>query len=174
MKSNFYKFYRQLIAAVVIGVFALFSMACPKAQNTYRAAKEASAKIQIYGTKLIDANIAAYKAKEISQADFAALNRLTGTFVEGVEIYRAALKEAEKILASGGTLPKGTLDRLDLVFNEKVVDAFLAMTQKLGVIPGVNTEAIKSIVAGIRLAILTVQEAFASAHAYEQRSALWV
>ena len=164
---------KKIFVCLLVISSLVFMTACPKAQKTYRSAKEASAKIQIYGTNLIQANIDAYKAKEISQADFAALNKLTGKFVEGVELYREALKEAEKILASGGTLPGGALDRLNAVFSEKVVDAFLKITEQLGVIPGGSSETIKNIVAGIRLAILTVQEAFASAHAYEQRSLLW-
>lgn len=160
-----------LICLIVVA--ALFLAGCPKAKNTYRSAKEASAKIQIYGIKLINANMDAFRAGEIDQPTFAELTRLTGRFVDGVEIYRTALAEAEKFLQQNGTIPADTLSRLNFLFNEQVVDAFLAITQKFGVLPEANSELVKTILAGIRLAVLTIADAFSAARAFQLRSEQW-
>jgi hypothetical protein len=146
-----------LISLIVIG--SLFLSGCPK--KTYRTAKEQSAQIQIYGIKLIEANIAAYKAGELTQAQFAELTTLTGRFRDGVAVYRAILNEAEKQVRETGAVEPPLLNRLESIFTNEVVNAFLAITQKFALLSPVQSETVKNILAGIRLAILAIQGAFA-------------
>lgn len=137
----------------ILIVSVLFMSACPSAK-TLRDFKETSAKMKIYGIKLIQANIDAFKAGEISQADLAKLNAATGGFVEAVKIYDEALKQTEIIVKETKTLPKDALDKLSIIFNEKVVDAFFKILEVLS--PNAQTETIKNIIAGIRLTILAI------------------
>jgi len=141
----------------------LFNSACPKkVEKTFRKASEASANLSIYGEKLIQANIDAFKAKEISFETFELLNELTRKFVEGVKIYEKALDEAEKLIKeNGGQAPVGTLERLSKIFSAEVADKFTAILAKFKLISGEQSEAIKTAVAGINLAILAIREAFA-------------
>lgn len=167
---------KKLIISLIV-IAALFLAGCPnkeKTQKTIRDFREASAQIQIYGRNLIKANTEAFQAGEIDQPTFAELTRLTGKFVDGVNIYRDALKEAEKLVDSGQILPKDKFDALEVIFSEKVADAFLAITKRFNLIPELNTETVKTILAGIRIAIMTIQDAFSRADAVYSRHQLWI
>jgi hypothetical protein len=160
---------KQLTALSLIFVFSVMLTACPNREKTIRTAREASAQMKIYGVRLIQANIDAFKAGEISRDEFARLNALTGAFIEGVKIYGDALHEIE-VIADGATIPKATIDKLAAIFDAHVVDKFFAILEKLKITPGANSETVKAIISAIRLTILSIQSAFATAGQLEHRS----
>lgn len=143
--------------------FSVFLTGCPKAEKSFRKARESSAKMAIYGEKIVQANIDARNAGEISQDLFRDLTSLTARYRDGLRIYREALTEAEKLAKSPAFDQKDALNKLSRLFDEQVVDAFLALTQKLNLISGSQSETIKTILASIRLTILAIQGAFSQA-----------
>lgn len=148
----------------ILLIFSIFTLtACPKAEKTIRTFREQSAKMSIYGGKLIDANKDAFQAKEISKELFAGLTDLSGKFRDGLKIYRDSVNDAEIAYKSAGKLPPGVLGKLQVLFNEKVVEAFSNLALKLELVTGTQSETIKSIVASIRLTILAIQGAFSIA-----------
>lgn len=161
---------KKILLICVVLFSLLFNTACPeKAKKTFRKASEASAKLSIYGEKLIQANIDAFKAKEISPETFNKLNSLTGKFVDGMKIYEKALDDAELVIKTSGEIPAGTLEKLSLIFNEHVVDSFLEILTEFKVVGNENSEVIKTLLAGIRLAILTIQESFTDAREFQNQ-----
>lgn len=146
-----------VLASLVFGLTG-----CPKAEKTVRTAREKSAEIAVYGEKLIQANIDAFKAGEISQATLADLNKVTRVFVDGVGHYRSAIAAAE-LAVKNGTGDQSTVDTLYNVFDEKVVAAFFAILEKFSVLSGPHVETAKTIIAAIRLTIRAIQGAFSDA-----------
>ena len=146
---------------IFILIFSLFTAGCPKGQKSVRKARELSAQMQIYGIKLIEANIASFKANEITQNQLAELNKGTALYVKAIDVYRAAIREAETIVNSGKPLPAGTLNQISVILNSQVVEAFFDIMERLKIIPGAMSETVKNILAGIRLTILALQGVFA-------------
>ena len=158
----------KIITAFLLMYSLLLLTACPKAETvekSLRKARESSAQMSIYGTKIVNANVEAYQAKEISPELFKELTVLTGKFSDGLKIYRDALDGAEKIFAQTKNLPSGTVNKLAAVFDEQVVATFLALADKLNLVRGAQAETIKTALASIRLTILALQGAFAEARA---------
>ena len=157
---------RKIIAMCLI--FAvLLSFACDK-KKTLRDFKEASAKMKIYGKDLIQANIDAFKANEISRDDLEKFNRVSRRFVEAVKIYDDALKTAETVMTKNENPPRTTLDKLNIIFEEQVVAEFFRILDTLKILPNANNETIKNIIAGIRLTILAIQAMLADVRIYQE------
>lgn len=154
-----------IISILILSLFCL-GKACnsEKAKKTFRTASESSAKITIYGEKLIQANINALEAKEISPVTFQKLTRTTGFFVRGAAVYERALEETENLIKQrGGEIPPATLENLSKIFNEQVVSKFFDILREFDALSAEQSEYAKTILAGIRLAILAIQDAFAAA-----------
>jgi hypothetical protein len=134
---------------------------CPKAEKSLRVARENSAKMASYGEKIVQANIDAFKAGEISRELLVELNGLTGAFVNGLGGYRQALAAAEAAVKAGD-VDKTQLDYLYAIFDDQVVAAFFALLARFNVLKGPLGETVKTILASIRLTIRAIQGAFAA------------
>lgn len=148
--------YRFGIALVLIWCFVLTG--CPSSK-TLRVARENSAKMSIHAAKLIQANIDALKAGELTQAEYNELTRLSGILVDGIGVYRSVVLGA---IESGNT-DRSALDQIYDVFDDRVVAAFFALLARVNVLPGGKAEAVRAIISAIRITIRAIQGAFADA-----------
>lgn len=160
---------KNLIVCLIV-ICSLFLAGCPKAEKTARDFRAASAKIQIYAVELNRAHTAAFQNGEITREQLAELTGLIRRLSDGIDLYRSAVREAESFIKTGQTVPKDKFDLLRAVFSEKVIDAFFAVIAKINLVPGINTDAVKTILTGIRLAILKIEDAFAQTGAGLTRS----
>lgn len=160
------KILKSLIAIFLI--FAVMALtACPKANKTLRTLRESSAKLSIYGTNIIHANIEAYKANEISANLFKDLTAFTGRYRDAVKIYRDSLDAAESIYKSTKNLPPGTIEKLSKLL-DAVVSAFTDLTTKLNLVTGSQANTIKNIIASVQLTFLALQGAFSQANQFRE------
>lgn len=160
MKKLFTQF-----ASIFLLVFALLCTGCPKeqVQKNVRDFKEKSATLSVYGEKLITAFGNAFKDGDISKEQLAKLNIGTGAFTKGVGVFREAIAAAETIVKSGQPLPAGTLQNLNAILNEQVIDAFFDILVKLGALSIAQSEVVKTAISTIRLTILAISGALSSA-----------
>lgn len=153
--------------SVIIAVFALAavlitSTGCPWSGNTtVQKARAASAKLSVLGEKVIQANIDAYKAGEISVDQFRSLNKVTRKYVDGVRAYRAAVEIAENAIKAGADARTelGKIQAIFLTASNAAVD----LAQELKLITGSQAETVRNIIVGIELALSTVATFFAEA-----------
>lgn len=167
------KIYQKILTLILFISITFLGTACPSSQKTIRKATELSAQMQIYGTKLIVANRESFQAQEITLAQFKTLNDGTEFYIKAVDVYRDAVKTAAEVIKNNPDGAKTTLDKLSLLFNDKVVDAFFKILEKLNVIPGANSETVKAIIAGIRLTILAITQLFAELQTEVEGGAQW-
>jgi hypothetical protein len=151
----------KLIVIFIVSISRMLT-GCPKGERTIRLAREKSAEMAIYGEKIVQANIDAFKTAEISRELFTELTQLTGKFTVGLGEYRAALSAAEVAIKNGAD-PKSILDQLYGILDDKVVAAFFALLARANVLSGPHAETIRFILASLRLTIRAVQGAFADA-----------
>lgn len=161
------------IIITMLLIYSIFLLGCPKGEKTYRKAKEASATVQIYSLKLIEANIDAYKAGEISLETKDKFAKLTGKLVKGISVYRNILGQAEKTLKNGNALDGNALATLNRVFDMEVVAPFLSILSEVNLLSGDKAELIKTIITSLRVAILTISDAFAQGKIYAEENRLW-
>lgn len=154
---------KKILIGIILIYSLVFTMACP-AKKTFRELKETSAKMKIYGTNLIQANIDAFRAGEVTQADLTKLNRVTRRFMEAITIYDDAIRAAETVANQTANVPTTTLDKLRIILDEQVVTEFFAVLDILRVLPIANSDKFKSIISGIRLTILAIQATVANVY----------
>ena len=149
------------LLTVLFLIYAMVLMACPRGEKTFRKAQEASVKVQIYSLKLIEANVAAYKAGEISLETKDKIAALTGKLVKGIKIYRNAVGNSEQMLKNGQPLDGNSLATLNRIFDMEVVAPFLGVLTQINLLSGDKSELIKTIISSIRVAIVTISDTFA-------------
>ena len=164
---------KKLLIAILL-IYSVFLLGCPKGEKTYRTAKEASATMQIYSLNLIQANIDAFNAGEISLAHKDAIAKLTGRLVQGIDVYRRALAQTEDLLKTGKPLDGNTLATLNSIFDNEIVVPFFNVLNVTNLISGDKANLIKTIISSLRAAILTISDAFSQGRIYQQREALWI
>lgn len=145
---------------IFIVTFGLLSTGCPKAPQSIRDFKEKSAQLSVYGEHLIKAFGDAEVAGEITKEQLGTLNKATGAYVKAVGVYRAAIAEAEQVLASGKTLPAGTITHLTSILNDQVVAAFFDILTSLHFMTESQAQLFETFISGLRLTILALQGAF--------------
>lgn len=160
-----------LLSLIVIS--SLLFTGCPKAEKTYRTAKEASANIQFHTLKLIEANIAGYKSGELSLQRKDSIAVLTGNLQKGIEIYRKALKEVEPYLKGNKPLPGDTLSKLQTIFKKEVVDKVAAITEELRLMSPEQSALFRTTMAAIDLAIVSIYSSFAEAENLQRSVPSW-
>lgn len=151
---------------IFVIVFAMFTAGCPnkqQAQKTIRDFKVKSAELSVYGTKLIQAFGDSYRDGLITQDQLRTINQGTGVFVQAVGVYRQAIAQAEAIVNSGQPLPANTLDTLQRILNDQVIDAFFDILVRVGGLSIAKSEAVKAAITAIKLTILAIQGAFPGA-----------
>lgn len=141
-------------------ICSVFFTGCPSGEKTtIREFKEASAKMSVHGQKIIQANIDAFKAKEITAGQLADLNSVTRQFTNAVKVYREAIKVAERTIAAGEETVNGAAQRLRVVFTS-VQQAYLNLSNSIKGFPGANSEKAQAILAGIDLSISIITALF--------------
>lgn len=164
---------KKLFISLLI-IYSMFLLGCPKGEKTYRRAKEASATVQVYSLKLIQANIDVFKAGEISLETKDKIAGLTGKLVGGIRIYRNALAQNENSLKDGNALDGNALATLNRIFDMQVIPPFLSILSEVNLLSGDKAELIKTIITSLRVAILTISDAFAQGKIYAvEENRLW-
>lgn len=152
---------KRIFLAALLLCSLLFATGCPGGEKTVQKARQASAKLSVFGEKLIEANIDAFRAGEISLDQFRSLNNVTRKYVDGVRAYRAAVDIAEKAIAAGADA-KTSLAKVQTVF---LTAANLAaeLAEQLKLITGSQAEIVRNIIVGIEIALATISSFFAEA-----------
>lgn len=152
----------KFIAALLIAVFTLLGTACPKANKTIRSLEEKSAEMSIYGRNLIEAFGKAHDEGVISDENLRGLNIVTDKYVLGVSLYNKALAEAKRKVQENPDTAKVTIAELDKYFDAQVVAVFFEILTEVGALSISRSEVIQTILASIRLTILTIKQTFSA------------
>jgi hypothetical protein len=144
---------RFIATLALLGILALTG--CPGGAKSIRSAKEQSAKLKIYGRNIIRANVAGFKAGEISRSDLQVLNLATAKYIGAVAALDEGIKAAELASKAGGA--KFDLDALERILNSEVVPAFVEMLGKLKLLPAGGSGIVQQAILGIQLTIAALR-----------------